>query len=78
MGVISVFSPDARLVTGVEDDRETGGVRVYIDGRYLNRYSLIVDPEMCARARRAWASTHQHVIADFQDLWPIHDEGRAT
>lgn len=73
---IGPFHPDARLITGVEDDRETGGVRVYIGARYHNAYSLLVDQEMCERARRAWAgSISSHLYGNFQDLWPIHYEG---
>jgi hypothetical protein len=75
MAVSLLFNPDARLVVGVEDDCETGGVRVYIGARYQNRYSLIVAPDDCERARLAWSSTRRHVVANFQDLWPIHDEG---
>lgn len=74
--VALLLSRDGRLVVGVEDDRETGGVRVYVDARYLNRYSLIVDTEACERIRRAWLGHHQHLVASFQDLWPLHEEGR--
>lgn len=75
--MIGPFHPDARLVTGVEEDKETGGVRIYVGARYENYYSLVVDPEACERARQAWASSSRsHLFASFQDLWPMHREGR--
>ena len=76
---IGPFHPDARLITGVEEDRETGGVRVYVGARWRNVYSLIVDPENCERARRLWAATYTgHLIASFQDLYPLHYEGELS
>lgn len=72
-----LLHPDGILVVGVEDDRETGGVRVYVGARYLNTYALLVDPEHCAAARRAWHGSSGHVVANRYDLWPFHDEGCA-
>lgn len=72
------LDPNAVLVTGVEEDRETGGVRVYVGPRYLNQYALLVSPEDCEIARHGWASTNQHVIADRRLLWPFYREGRVA
>ncbi len=52
------------LVVGVEEDAETGGVRVYLDARYLSRYAVIDNPEAADEMRRQWRNGLQHLIIE--------------
>lgn len=61
MGLFNLLTGDSVLMVGVEDDPE-GGIRVYINARYLGQYVLCTNPDDINRVRNAWGSTAQHVF----------------
>lgn len=51
------------LVSGVEEDAETGCLRMYVGHRCRGIYALIEDEEAKDELRRAWAQGG-HVVVD--------------
>lgn len=49
------------LVVGVEDDSESGGVRIYLGHRALGAYAVVTDPDTATTIREAWARGSQHL-----------------
>jgi len=45
------------LIVGVEDDPETGCLRMYVDHRGRGLYALIEEDEAKEQLRRAWANS---------------------
>ena len=60
-GVLGLATGRAALVTGVEDDPETGCLRMYLGHRSRGIYALIEDEDAKDELRRAWAGS-QHVV----------------
>lgn len=53
------------LVTGVEDDAETGCLRMYVGSRHLGVYALIEDEEAKDELRREWRRTFTgHLVVE--------------
>jgi hypothetical protein len=46
------------LVVGVEDDAETGCLRMYIGARYQGLYALIENEQAKEKLRREWAGSY--------------------
>lgn len=53
--VIPWLSGKSTIVVGVEDDPETGMLRMYVGARWRGVYALIEDPEDQETLRREWA-----------------------
>lgn len=52
------------FVTGVQDDAETGCLRMYVGHRGQGIYALIEDEAAKEELRRAWADTSIHLMVD--------------
>lgn len=50
------------LVVGVQDDPETGCLRMYVDHRSRGLYALIENEDAKAELRREWAVTTRHLL----------------
>lgn len=46
---------DMVLLVGIADHPE-GGIKAYIEARYLNRYAWVPDPDVAADIRTLWFS----------------------
>jgi hypothetical protein len=56
-----LFTGQTVFVVGVEDDAETGGLRMYVGHRSNGIYAIVEDEDAKDELRRAWASL-RHVI----------------
>ena len=60
-----LFSGRGVLVTGVEDDAETGCLRMYVGSRGDGIYALIEDEAAKDELRREWARSFAgHLVVD--------------
>lgn len=46
------------LVVGVEDDEETGGLRMYVGARWKGIYAIVEDEDAKKDLRNAWAGSY--------------------
>lgn len=59
------FSGRGVLVVGVEDDAETGCLRMYVGSRGDGIYALVEDAEAKEELRRAWARSFTgHLVVE--------------
>jgi hypothetical protein len=62
VSVAGLLTGNSALVVGVEDDDETGCLRMYVGARHQGIYALIEDEDAKDELRRAWANVRQHVL----------------
>lgn len=62
MGFLGLMMGYDTLVVGVEDDAETGCLRMYVGARHQGIYALVEDEDAKDELRRAWAHIGQHVM----------------
>lgn len=55
MSAMSLALGMSALVVGLEDDEETGGLRVYLGHRARGLYAIVEDENAKDELRRAWA-----------------------
>ncbi len=54
MSMLGLIIGRDALVVGVEDDAETGGLRMYLGARYKGVYAIVTDEEDKATLRYEW------------------------
>lgn len=63
------------LVVGVEDDAETGCLRMYLDSRSRGLYALIEDADAKEALRRGWAASyHGHLTVEWPPASALYTE----
>lgn len=62
--MLSLLIGTGTIVVGVQDDPETGCVRMYVGHRGDGVYALVENEEAQAELRRAWGNHRQHLVVD--------------
>ncbi len=69
-----LFSGRGTLVVGVQDDPETGCLRMYVGSRSRGIYALIEDETAKAELRREWACVSRHLVTETPPASALYSE----